>query len=128
MIFDAGVPAEQRPAPDIWKLPDVLRVTTHHRHFDPPRRITTAGVDRPVTDAVEIEIQVSEPFVTRAVGPVLWVGDEPLSVAEGGDKNIYRFLAFKPDALKAGAPIALSWGADPAARKNTAHRYEVPQK
>jgi hypothetical protein len=128
MNTDAGVPAERRPAPDVWKLPNVLRVTARRRHFDPPRRVTTAGVDRQVSDAIEIEIKVSEPFVTRALGPVLWVGNEPLSIAESDGKSLYRFFAFNPDALKAGAMIALSWGITSTEKKETSYRYEPPSK
>jgi hypothetical protein len=128
MNFDAGVSAERRPAPDLWKLPTIQKVTARRRHFDRPRRVTTAGVDRQVSDAVEIEIQVSESFVTRSLGPVLWVGDEPLSIAESDGKNDYRFFSFNPDALKAGAPIALSWGVTGSQKKETPYKYEPPSQ
>jgi hypothetical protein len=127
MNFDSGVPAERRPAPDLWRLPDVLKVTARRRHFDSPRRVTAAGVDRQASDAIEIEIEVSEPFAIRALGPVLWVGDEPLSAAESPGKNIYRFFSFNPDALQPGAPIALSWGSTGTPKKKeTRHRFEAP--
>jgi hypothetical protein len=75
-----------------------------------------------------MEIEVSEPFAIRALGPVLWIGEEPLSIAESDGNHVYRFFSFTPDALKAGAPISLSWGSPGAPKKNTSHRYEPPSK
>jgi hypothetical protein len=123
MNFDTGVPVQHRDAKDIWHLPKVLEVTVHSRHYDPPRRITSKGVDRQVHDGVEVEIRVSEPFPVRALGPVLWVGDEPLTVAEGAGKNVYRFLSFEPARLKANAPISLGWNSQRSPKKETEFRY-----
>jgi hypothetical protein len=128
MNFDTGVPTQHRDTKDIWRLPKVLEVSFHPRHFDPPRRVTTSGVDRQVRDGVEVEIKVSEPFPIRALGPVLWVGDEPLTIAEGAGKNVYRFLSFEPNALKANAPISLGWNSRGSARKDTGFRYSSPAK
>jgi hypothetical protein len=78
------------------------------------------------SDAVEIEISVSEPFAIRALGPVLWVGDEPLTFGESPSKDVYRFFSFKPEALRAEAPISIAWSADGAPRKDTGRRYRAP--
>lgn len=123
MSMDSGEPG--RPDwLDLARLPDILAVRLRRRAFDPPRRVTSKGVDREVTEAIEIEIRVSEPFVIRALGPVLWVGDEPLTVAETDADDVYRFLAFEPKALAPEAPIALSWGID-GSRKTTPHRFSL---
>ena len=71
MDSDAPRPAIQREAPDLNRLPDVTGVHTRWRRFDPPRRVTVAGKDTFHNEAVEVEIQVSEPFQIRALGPVL---------------------------------------------------------
>jgi hypothetical protein len=126
MNFDSGIPAHHFKAPDLWRLPKVLSAHARVRHFDPPKRVTTAGVDRQVRDGIEIEIRVSEPFAIRALGPVLWVGEEPLTIAEAVEKTTYRFLSFDPAALKAGAPISLSWNSPGAARQKTEFVYEPP--
>src|SRR6266511_4192942 len=94
MAMDAGRPIEQPPSPDLWRLPGILDVRVRERHFEPPRRVTTAGVDHAVSDAVEIEVRLSEPFQVRALGPVLWVGNQPLTIAESDGELTYRFFAF----------------------------------
>jgi hypothetical protein len=71
---------------------------------------------------------VSEPFTIRALGPVLWVGDEPLTVAEGDGKNVYRFFSFNPPALKADAPISLGWNTPGAPLEKTPYHYQPPSK
>lgn len=126
MATDSGERQRRHRSPDLWQLPDVLDVQVHRRRFDPPRRVTTAGVDRHIDEATEVEIRVSRPFVIRALGPVLWVGDEPLTIAEGDGKTIYRFLSFEPQRLAPGAPIALAWNTANPPRKETDFRYEPP--
>lgn len=124
MNSDTGRPTPRAPQRDIWQLPKVLEVRFRRKRLEPPRRVTSRGVDRMVTAAVEVEIVTSEPFATRALGPVLWVGETPLTVAEGGKKNVYRFFSFEPENLKPGAPVALSWNSSGAPRQETRFRYE----
>src|SRR5712692_10091758 len=109
MNIDSGGPLHGHKAIDLWHLPEVLDVRVRRRRFEPPRRVTSQGVDREVRDAIEVEIRVSEPFVIRALGPVLWVGEEPLTIAESNGKDVYRFFSLKPEALRADAPISLAW-------------------
>lgn len=124
--LDPGGPAEQRPAVDLWRLPEVLDMRVRRRHFDPPRRVTVEGKDIEARDAVEVEVRVAEPFTIRALGPVLWVGDEPLTVADSDGARVYRFFEFRPEALRAGALIALAWNSPGAPRAATRFRYEPP--
>jgi hypothetical protein len=126
MSIDPGGPPQRHGAIDLWRLPEVQDVRIRHRHFDPPRRVTHMGVDREIRDAIEIEIRVSEPFVIRALSPVLWVGDEPLTIAEVGGKDVYRFFAFDPSALKPGATISLGWNSPKTQRKRTQFEYFPP--
>jgi hypothetical protein len=123
---DSGAPLPPHVSPDLWRLPDVLDLRVRRRHFDPPFRLTVKGVDHMESDAIEIEIRVSEPFAIRALGPVLWVGDEPLTSAESDGKDVYRFFAFKAEELRPDAPISLSWGATGAPRKDIGRRYKAP--
>jgi hypothetical protein len=106
----------------------VLDVRVRRRRFDPPRRVTSQGVDREVRDAIEVEIRVSEPFVIRALGPVLWVGEEPLTIVESNGKDVYRFFSLKPEALRADAPISLAWNSPGSRRKETRYRYIPPSE
>ena len=128
MNIDSGMIAQIRDSRDIWKLPEILDLKIRSRSFAPPRRVTTHGVNREVREAVEIEIHVSEPFPIRAVGPVLWVGGEPLTVAENDGKTTYRFLSFQPETLKTEVPISLSWNVPGSPKKATTFHYQAPSK
>ena len=106
----------------------MLGVRIYRKHFEPPKRITEKGVDRYVREAIAVEIRVSEPFTIRALGPVLWVGDQALTIAESDGKEIYRFFAFEPETLRVDAPISLSWNSSDAARERTSYSYSQPGK
>ncbi|MEP6468207.1 MAG: hypothetical protein ABJC24_00390 [Chloroflexota bacterium] len=125
MPTDAGQPLESPDdRRDLWRLPEILEIRPLRRRLPNPRRLTVRGEDRYIEEAVEIEVTVSEPFAIRALGPTLWVGEEPLTIAELVEPNRYRFLALNPQSLEAGAPIALSWSARNAPRIETKYRYE----
>jgi hypothetical protein len=128
MDSDAPRPYVQREAPDFQRLPDILEVHIRWRQFDKPRRVTVAGKDTFYKEAVEFELRVSEPFQIRALGPVLWVGDEPLTVADNVSTGVYRFYSFAPDKLHANAPIALAWNSAGAERKTTKYVYSPPKR
>lgn len=128
MSTDPGENALPPQTPELWQLPEVLDVRVIHRRFDPPRRVTTEGIDRQVAEAVEIEIRVSEPFGIRALGPVLWVGDEPLVIGERSNEHLYSFFSFEPADLRADARISLGWNSPGAPRKETNFRYRAPSE
>jgi hypothetical protein len=128
MSTDASGPPQHHEYQDIWRLPTVTALHIRHRQFDPPRRLTVAGKDHPMRDAIEIEIVVSEPFGIRALGLALWVGEEPLTEVESDGKQTYRFFAFNRDSLKPGAPISLSWNTPHPERKQTRYRYDPPSR
>ena len=81
--------------------------------------MTVAGKDTFYKEAVEFELHVSEPFQIRALGPVLWVGDEPLTIA---DQVTTAFIASTHSLRTSFArmhPIALAWNSAGAERKST---------
>lgn len=125
MADDTGGPHGRHQFIDISKVPDVLSLQIRHRQFDPPRRVTKKGVDRYVSQAVEFEVEVSERFPIRALGPALWIGDQALTAADS-DGLIYRFYAFEPDRLAKDAPIALGWSSPSEERKPTRFRFAMP--
>jgi hypothetical protein len=128
MDSDAPRPIIQRETPDLQRLPDILEVHIRWRQFDEPRRVTVAGKDTFHKEAVEFEVRLSEPFQIRAAGPVLWVGDEPLSVGDKVSTGVYRFYSFAADKLRANAPIALAWNTAGAERKATKYVYSPPKR
>lgn len=125
MPIDSGTPHHYPHIVNLSKLPDVVSLEIRRRHFERPRRVTSKGVDRFVSDAIEFEVRVSEPFPSRALGPALWVGDEPLTSADV-DGLTYHFFAFEPERLRPGAPISLGWSSPSEARKQTSHQFTMP--
>ncbi len=126
MSFDtAGQVPPQRDV-NLWHLPDILAVEVHHVRFKRPRRYTVQGKDNEVSEAVEITIETSEPFLIRALNPALFVGDIALTATEGEGDRRYRFLAFQPDDLKPGEAISIAWNSPGAPRKATGFAYQPP--
>lgn len=128
MDTDSSDPSQGPESPDLWRLPEVLNVQTRRHRFDPPRRITVAGNDQFVTDAIAIDVEMSEPFQIRALGPVLWVGDEPLVIVDLTDDRTYSFYALTEARLQETAPIALAWNSSNAPRTETRFRYRTPER
>jgi hypothetical protein len=126
MSFDTAGHVPPDRDVNLWHLPDVLAVEVHHVHYRRPRRYTIQGKDYEVSEAVEITIETSEPFLIRALNPALFVGDIALTPAEGEGDRRYRFLAFQPDDLKPGAPISIAWNSPGAPRKATGFAYQPP--
>jgi hypothetical protein len=125
MPTDSGTPEQDRRSADLSRLPEVVDLAIRRRTFDRPRRVTTRGTDHYFTDAIEFEVQVSEPFPVRALWPVLWVGEEPLASVDV-DGLTYRFYAFDPGRLEPGAPIALGWSSLNERRAPTRYRFALP--
>jgi hypothetical protein len=125
MTADPGAKIAQPKSPDLSHLPDILDLQVHARRFDPPRRFTTNGIDGQADAGIEVEVKLSEPFLIRALSPVLWIGEQPLTEMECTG-NTCRFYAFDPQRLTKDGPIALSWGFSGAPRKMTNLHYRPP--
>jgi hypothetical protein len=126
MSFDTGDRVPPRKEVNLWHLPDVLAVEVHHVRYKRPRRHTIQGKDHEISEAVEITIETSEPFIIRALNPALFVGDIALTATEGEGNRRYRFLALQPDNLKPGMPISIAWNSYGAPRKATNFAYQPP--
>ncbi len=126
MSFDSAGRVPQPREVNLWHLPDILAIEVHHVRYKRPRRHTIQGKDYEISEAVEVVIETSEPFIIRALNPALFVGDIALTVAEGGSDRRYHFLAFQPEELKPGAPISLAWNSPGAPRKETGFTYQPP--
>jgi hypothetical protein len=109
--------------PDLWRLPDVLDVRIAWRRLDPPKLVTLQGKDEYWHEALEFELHLSEPLVSRALYPVLWVGDERLSVVTGRSDRVICFYARDAARFAADAPIELAWSSTASPRKQTGYRY-----
>jgi hypothetical protein len=126
MSIDSGGRVKAPKPLDLWRLPEITDITIYRIRFKRPRRFTILGKDRVISETIAFTIFTSEPFVIRALGPVLFVGDTALTVAEGEGDRRYRFLAPEPQRLKTGSPIFLAWNTSDPPRKATRFKYEPP--
>jgi hypothetical protein len=126
MSFDTAGRVPPHGDANLWHLPDVLAVEVHHVRYRRPRRHTIQGKDHEISEAVEITIETSEPFIIRALNPALFVGDIALTPTEGEGDRRYRFVALQPGELKPGAPISIAWNSPGAPQKATGFTYQPP--
>ena len=111
-----------------FELPDVVSVRIRRvRHERPARRNFRSALPA-VDNAVEVLVETTAPIPIRALGPVLWVGDTPLTEATADDETHYRFLGLQPHRLTANAPLRLGWsGQPPADSRATRFTFTEPE-
>lgn len=125
MTADAANLENRTPRPQ-WKLPKILKIRIARVPYEAPQYRHFESVYARYNEAIEFMVQVDEPFPVRALSPVLFVGDTPVTEGEMVDQNVYRFLAFELKKLEQGAPISLGWPGQPAkVRQQTQFRYEL---
>lgn len=119
---------EERPA-DLWTLPEVVDLDIRHVDYaEPLRRYVTAREIADYSAAIEFHVTTDGELPIRAYPAVLFVGDVIVNDYEQVDRERYVFRAFDPEALPAGAPIALGWPRRPDKRRVTRFRYDPPSK
>ncbi|MGH2531389.1 MAG: hypothetical protein ACRDJW_03680 [Thermomicrobiales bacterium] len=126
MSTDAESREAPAPRPDLWVLPEIIRVEIERRQFAEPRAYYAGRRRIEVKEAVEIRVRTSDEIKARAITPSLFVGDVALPEFETIGPNQYRFFAYEPGSLRDGAPIALGWPGEPEPRKESRFRYEAP--
>jgi hypothetical protein len=123
--FHEAIRQPQPPKRDIWSLPRILAVQAVRRRYREPR-VSYRRLERVEHfEAVEILVQTDGPFPTRALAPVLYVGDERVDHWERAGKNAYRFFALEPERVRDGAPIALGWPDDREPRQPADARLSI---
>lgn len=111
----------------LWTLPRVVEVEFRAVTYPEPRTYYVGRERRQTSDAVEIMVRTAAPLPIRAISPVLFVGDRPIADYDTAEPNLYRFVAFDPRSLVAGAPVSLGWPGRPAtSRIAIAARYRPP--
>jgi hypothetical protein len=126
MSFDSAKRVAPHRQAVHWHLPVLLSVEAYRVRYETPRRHTIRGKDHKIHEAVEVVVETSEPFPVRALGPVLYVGETALTVAEEDGDRRYRFRAPDSQRLEPGAPIAIGWNSPGAPRAATGFTYEPP--
>jgi len=115
-------PKTRRPA---FGLPEILDIEIRRVPFAAPKRRNFESALARYKEAIEFTVRTDRPIPARALGPVLYVGDTPVTECAPVETNTYRFFAFAPRALKRGAPISLGWsGEAPSERKATGFVFE----
>lgn len=125
MTNDQGQREPRGRRPD-FRLPGVLGVVARRTRFEPPVRRNFESVLPTLESTVEFLVETDGPIPARALAPVLYVGDTPVTEVSADDETHYRFVALAPDDLRAGAPVSLGWSGLAAERVETAFYFEDP--
>lgn len=126
MSTDAGQLEPSEPQPE-FDLPQVADLRVRRVPLEPAqRRNFTSALPR-LDSTVEFVVETDAPIPVRALAPVLYVGETPVTEVSADDATRYRFVALHPDALEPGAPIRLGWSGRPIAESvQTDFRFEKP--
>jgi hypothetical protein len=116
MTSDPGRREPRGRRPDL-SLPRVRSVSARATSFTPPARRNFESRLPALDSTVEFAVETEAPLPVRALGPVLYVGDTPVSHVIVDDETHYRFVALQPQELREGAPITLAWTGDPPDRR-----------
>lgn len=122
MSSDPGTRLPEAPRPD-FTLPKVLDIQILATKFKAPQHRNFPSA-LPSGEAVEFIVKTDGPIPGRALGPVLYVGETPVTEVNEIGPNTYRFIAPASAGLKQEAPINLSWsGQRPADVKSATFRF-----
>jgi hypothetical protein len=108
-----------------WALPTIVSIEALRVFYYPPIFHVIEHELQPVKEAVEITIQTAKPIPERALWPVLFIGDEPLTESEPAGPLRYRFFGVFPDRLKEGAPVALGWSTNDSPKIESAFQFRI---
>lgn len=115
MTSDPGA-RERHPRPD-HRLPRVVSIATRLVRFEPPQRRNFESSLPRLERTVEFLVETAGPIPTRALSPVVYVGDVPVTEVAADDDTHYRFTAMEPERLEEGAPVTMSWSGEPASER-----------
>lgn len=90
-------------------LPKILEIEVVRIRFREPRPYYIGQKRLESSRGVELRVSTDSPIPIRALSPALYVGEAVIDAYEEIGKNVYRFIAYRVDELKEGAPIAFGW-------------------
>ncbi len=126
MSTDSQSQEPTRPMPDWWQLPKITDIETKRTRYTPAKYKFVQSAYAGYREVVELLVSYEGEFqISRALSPILFVGDVPVGESELLEGNRIRFLAFQPEQLKEGAPISVGWPGRPDLQKDTGFRYEL---
>lgn len=126
MTSDPGA-RERRRRPRL-DLPRPLSVTARLTRFEPPERRNFESSLPQLPRTVEFLVETDAPIPVRALSPVLYVGDVPVTEVVADDDTHYRFIALQPTSLRRGEPVTLGWSGQPSSdRIDTGTTFVAPE-
>jgi hypothetical protein len=102
-----------------FKLPQIENIEIKLIPHEAPKLRYFKSSFSKYSQAIEFLITTDAPIPVRALSPVLYIGEMPLTEGETIKENSYRFLAFEINELKDNTPIYFGWQGD---------RKEQPRK
>lgn len=126
MADDPGRREPRGPRPTI-RLPQVIGVEVRATRFEPPAHRNFASQLPALDRTVEFLVETDRPIPVRSVGPVLFVGDVPVTEVRADDPHHYRFVALRPDDLRPGDPVRLGWAGQTSGRVDLGLRFTPPE-
>jgi hypothetical protein len=122
---DAGGRLPDPPRADL-SMPNVLDVQIRRTTFE-PRPLRNFASSLPASDdAVEFIVTTDRPIPGRALGPVLYVGETPVTEVTESGPNTYRFVATSHRDMKEDAELRLGWtGQSPTEGGGTRFRFRL---
>jgi hypothetical protein len=106
-------------------LPRVTGVEVSRVKFDPPKRFYSRGLLVEHRQAVQLLVRTTGPLPVRDLTPVIFIGDEEVNEYDEVGVNLYRFLVYDLEKLRAGATVALGWPFAPEAKIPTDFHFNL---
>ena len=95
-----------------FKLPQIENIEIKLIPYEVPKLRYFKSSFSKYSQAIEFLITTDAPIPVRALSPVLYIGEMPLTEGETIKENSYRFLAFEINELKDNTPIYFGWQGD----------------
>ena len=95
-----------------FKLPQIENIEIKLIPYEAPKLRCFKSSFSKYSQAIEFIITTDAPIPVRALSPVLYIGEIPLTEGETIKENLYRFLAFEINQLKDNTPIYFGWQGD----------------
>lgn len=126
MSTDSQRPELVPQNPNWWNLPKVISLSIRSTYFRTSKYQFLRSAYSDEQEGIELLATYEGEFqTTRALSPILYVGDIPVGECELLDGKKARFFSFEPEKLKQGASVFIGWPGDLINREDTGFRYEL---
>jgi hypothetical protein len=94
---------------DLWPLPRLVSIAARRVEYPQPKVYFVGTQRRETRRAVEFRVVTDTPLPVRAVTPVLRIGNTAVADYTTEGATSYKFVAYEPEGLEAGAAIRWGW-------------------